>query len=475
MTMQVTMTQTRMGESGSLLNAGTTYSVSDSFGASLVGSGYATDTNGVLKPISTSFSPADQVAVKALVQRDGNTPPVPAVLDSYSADSGYTYTGTPASHALRATSEASPYSAGVEMVSAAASTTTMSIAKATTDPVTPSRLGTVAALVKVSGKKSGRVLTLNSDNVIFADSVSTPLFRDGWMWIAAHVSEFTNVAALTAAQTITPKVQVQLTGNDGVTTAAARYFLASAAGRPSVCLTFDDCTSDQYTVAYQLMKAAGLVGTMFVPSANVGGAGKVTVSQLLEMKEAGWAICADSTPDDSLTSTTTTTAVDGLNQVRDWLVSKGLAANGSENHGCWTMGTWNEANAAAFAAAGMETMRTTQGSMSGNNKHMIYDRFGVGSIAMTLPSMSAGAGGIGSSFAVAQSAIDLAILRGCQLTMHFHTFVDSGASGTQSNTSTFAEIVQYLAARKSAGAVDVLNRTEWWTRVKRSAAPMLTV
>ena len=48
MTMRVTMTQTRMGESGSLLEAASTYTVSREFGAWLVGWRYATDTDGVL-------------------------------------------------------------------------------------------------------------------------------------------------------------------------------------------------------------------------------------------------------------------------------------------------------------------------------------------------------------------------------------------------------------------------------------------
>lgn len=51
MTMRITMTQTRMGESGSLLTvAGSPYTVSDAFGAAMVGAGFATDTDGALTP-----------------------------------------------------------------------------------------------------------------------------------------------------------------------------------------------------------------------------------------------------------------------------------------------------------------------------------------------------------------------------------------------------------------------------------------
>lgn len=50
-TMRITMTQTRMGESGSLLTvAGSPYTVSLDFGAKMVGAGYATDIDGALTP-----------------------------------------------------------------------------------------------------------------------------------------------------------------------------------------------------------------------------------------------------------------------------------------------------------------------------------------------------------------------------------------------------------------------------------------
>lgn len=46
--MRITMLQTRMGESGTLLNVGSTYTVSNGFGAAMVGSGYATDPDNTL-------------------------------------------------------------------------------------------------------------------------------------------------------------------------------------------------------------------------------------------------------------------------------------------------------------------------------------------------------------------------------------------------------------------------------------------
>jgi hypothetical protein len=52
MTMRITLLQTVMGESGSLLTSGSTVTVSDAFGAAMVGSGRATDTDSALRPTS---------------------------------------------------------------------------------------------------------------------------------------------------------------------------------------------------------------------------------------------------------------------------------------------------------------------------------------------------------------------------------------------------------------------------------------
>lgn len=73
MTMTVTMTQTRMGESGSLLVAGSRYSVSDAFGAFLVGAGLATDPYAVLTPPPSELSQAQVTAAQALVSGAGKS------------------------------------------------------------------------------------------------------------------------------------------------------------------------------------------------------------------------------------------------------------------------------------------------------------------------------------------------------------------------------------------------------------------
>jgi hypothetical protein len=72
MTMRITMIQSRLGESGSVLVAGTTYTVSDPFGAAMVGAGYATDTDRALKPGNSNYDAATAAGVQGLVSDAGN-------------------------------------------------------------------------------------------------------------------------------------------------------------------------------------------------------------------------------------------------------------------------------------------------------------------------------------------------------------------------------------------------------------------
>jgi len=67
MTMRVTIITTCMGEAGSLLNSGSTYTVSKTFGASLVGLRRATDTDGVLQPTSVV---SNTIASRTLTKED---------------------------------------------------------------------------------------------------------------------------------------------------------------------------------------------------------------------------------------------------------------------------------------------------------------------------------------------------------------------------------------------------------------------
>lgn len=61
-----------------------------------------------------------------------------------------------------------------------------------------------------------------------------------------------------------------------------------------IMLAHDDITADHYTTAFPYLKARNLLGTCYAPSDWIGGVGRLTVLQLLEMQAAGWEIGAHS-------------------------------------------------------------------------------------------------------------------------------------------------------------------------------------
>jgi hypothetical protein len=70
MTIRVTMLQTRMGDAGSYLTAGSTYTVARALGAALVGSGFATDIDGTL--LAGVFKSVKAVTASRSLNADDN-------------------------------------------------------------------------------------------------------------------------------------------------------------------------------------------------------------------------------------------------------------------------------------------------------------------------------------------------------------------------------------------------------------------
>lgn len=71
MTMRITMLSARMGEAGAVLAKDSINTVSDAFGAQMVGMRYAIDTDGVLTP--TNSNPAKLNPDGSLVDGAGNS------------------------------------------------------------------------------------------------------------------------------------------------------------------------------------------------------------------------------------------------------------------------------------------------------------------------------------------------------------------------------------------------------------------
>lgn len=95
--MRITMLQTRSGGSLGILVAGTTYAVPDEFGAQMIGSGWATDTDRFLVPLPSSLTPAAAAAAQAIVGDQIAAPafqPIPTVGTAGALTGTYGYVAT---------------------------------------------------------------------------------------------------------------------------------------------------------------------------------------------------------------------------------------------------------------------------------------------------------------------------------------------------------------------------------------------
>ncbi len=137
----------------------------------------------------------------------------------------------------------------------------------------------------------------------------------------------------------------------GAGTLSARYrsfptvrhdaLMARAGGRPTVCLSFDDCFDTTATIALPYMAARGLRGTSYTVPLNVGNTNRLSKAMMGQLRAAGWDLACNFTNDDAPITNRSdpATAATEAAGVRQWLVDNGFD-NPGKNHGCYSNGTW---------------------------------------------------------------------------------------------------------------------------------------
>ena len=115
----------------------------------------------------------------------------------------------------------------------------------------------------------------------------------------------------------------------------------------------------------------------------------------------------------------------------------------------------------ALKAAGYKMARTTQGKGSWLSRFGITDRGGVVTPANATSNMS---------LDELKSLIDVAILRGETLEFYLHGIYETGTG--QTDSAKFRGLIDYIVARRDAGQLDVLTKTELWMRDGNSSLPI---
>lgn len=194
----------------------------------------------------------------------------------------------------------------------------------------------------------------------------------GKRWVSFKVSDFkiTNYAGTSVTTIGTASKQFNFNINSG--TNAAEDMVCDALvlpqfHKPVIMMTFDDLVRTQYTNAFPMMQARGLVGSLYVPAGSIGGS-SITAGELATMKAAGWAMCLDSGPlDEPITAyATLAAAMDALDAHKAQVIAA-IGNDAGLDHICYSYGAVGYGNATLNGTLTANGTDTAIASVPGNS------------------------------------------------------------------------------------------------------------
>lgn len=213
--------------------------------------------------------------------------------------------------------------------------------------------------------------------------------------------------------------------------------------RPKIVFSFDDQDSSQYANGYQVLKSHGLPGSQCIQTSFAGG---LSVSQFNEMKADGWSFHNHSQTHPNLTSLTVAAAKEEMRLAQAWLDDHGLS------YGRTTVvfpnGATNDAIDAAMAELGY-----THGAIVRPQLDHVWDGF------EQPRRLNRWNTDISFSLATLKAAVDDAVKYGSTQIFYSHAILD-GATGSNTERSTYAALVQYVARLHHSNVLDVVTLQE---------------
>jgi peptidoglycan/xylan/chitin deacetylase (PgdA/CDA1 family)/methionine-rich copper-binding protein CopC len=223
-------------------------------------------------------------------------------------------------------------------------------------------------------------------------------------------------------------------------------------GTPRMVLTFDDGYTSVYTNAFPIMQQYGIKGTVYVNTALVGTAGRLTLQQLHDLYDAGWTI-ANHTPNHtnlitgSLTNAPGTTVLT-VDQVKaivkpgiDWLLTNGFTRGAYDF--ALPFGLYNDNVLEALKELGIRTDRTVMIGMTAIPADDLLEISPQGPNGDGYPN-----GGNYTSFAKAKTMVDNTIDAKVSTFFMMHEITATPASGLEWSTADFTQFLSYLVQTK---------------------------
>lgn len=300
----------------------------------------------------------------------------------------------------------------------------------------------------------GVSLSFSPDGFRTGFVATTYSLRPGWTKIVFSKADFRNEGGASWNSTMSD-MQVGVFGDNSTGFSATFDALSvDELTRPKVILSFDDDYSTTYDHAYPYMKRYGLKGSVYTISTTVGSPGYTSVSQLNEMYNYGWDICNHTATHPDMSKLTQRQAEAEIQQCADFIKAHGWTRNQGYMHLAYPHGRFSLPVLNADTALGLATARGTLPQRQANALDARY-------LLYTLP--------IDPTYSRAQvmAEVDKVISSGGVLQLNFHRLTTSRPTATIDwLQADFDAVVDYLAAKRNAGVLDVPTLTEWYNGLK---------
>jgi hypothetical protein len=457
MTMRITMRQTRMGESGSLLDSGSTYTVSDAFGAAMLGAGFATDTDGVLSPPLIGgkqwmqYDPANRSAVSG----DGNTFRIQPqkrprlILKRMTDEVGVTYanSGTPAVVTVDA---ASPFGGtAIKLAIPTGNTWTEiqyagnSLANFNDHVVWRVWIENAAHVSQIQtyagtsgyGRLYQRTYTVSSSNINQFNGEH--FIAAGPMFAAAANTFLTGVDTL--ADT---KLRIFYGGGGATVNVWVERLVVHGNAEPRIVFTFDDCAVSHYTRAYPKLAQYGLKGAFGINSGDINGSASLYLSssQIQEMANAGQEIYGHNVSNTNYPTQNAATYTAAFRTGLNALLA--ITPKVSSLYHPWVQGGNGIDVHATMRAQGAQILRGINNNTDG--AHNLFGD-GVGNRNVVVRANQTD----NRTFASLQTDVDNCILYGSTMFFMTHELVTTTPlAGVETSLDVFNSLVEYVAGKR---------------------------
>ncbi len=485
MTMRITMVQTRMGESGSLLTAGTTYTVSDGFGAAMVGAKYATDTDSVLNPISgeparlrnlngaqSLVDPSGRSFPLALTQQHKRWKELISVASTtpwndqagtgltLTVDTAVTFNGLPT---LRLDIPAS--SSGTYRVGTSAATLIPPYNWDGTQLAVAVRSSNMTAVSAVAGVLLGDA-TFTNYNTFTGQNGAANVPQANWVagdWIIARGTVKTPTGS--PSSTVPQRIRINFSVTSvGTATQVWIGFVGIAAPKKStVILSIDDGYASGYSFVADVARYYKIPVSFGIDSYYVGSANYMTAAQIQELyadRSNLFEFVTHGYNNRNINTNTVESYIAEQVQTRTYLRSLGILGDGP-NHHPWVQSLYSNSAQAQLKAAGFLSARAGAATplsmhdalMTTGDEKRVYQL----NNCCTLTT--------GLSLAQAQTAITTACSTENYGVTHVnaHDFAASDAASPPTwSYDKFVDLMGWLDAQRTSGVCDIKTWGQWY-------------